>query len=234
MSEHPILFSAPMVRALLDGRKTQTRSVLKPQPQGHTAWQDDDTGEWWVSGHGEVGDTLLSLRWAPGDRLWVREGFALVGTTDPGFLLYRASGYEAECDRHGFDKPYPSETIVRWRPSIHMPRWASRITMEVEAVRVERLHDISEGDAVAEGCFFTDYGRQCFHQGGPPRDPGDCPAPEEHHPQRNGWMWDATTSADQCLGSARSAFGNLWEKINGPDAWNSNPWVSVTTLRRIT
>lgn len=205
MSEHPILFSAPMVRAILDGRKTMTRRVLTRQ-----------------------------IRWVEGDILWVREPWrtlqkcdhipARYCMDDPDKIDFAASGFARN-------------PLWAWgvtRSPIHMPRWASRITLEVEAVRVERLHDITEADAVAEGCFFTDYGRQCFHQGGGPRDPGDCPAPEEHHPQRNGWMWDATTSADQCLGSARSAFGNLWEKINGPDAWNSNPWVSVTTLRRIT
>jgi hypothetical protein len=262
MTDHPILFSAPMVRANLDGRKTMTRMALTsarvfatPERPAFTLRGDDlaralqnadrfrnsdgDCWYWepdafeWQKPHTRTG-WFAHIGYAPGDRLWVREGFALVGTTDPGFLLYRASGYEAECARHGFDKPYPSETIVRWRPSIYMPRWASRITLAVEAVRVERLHDISERDARAEGCFFTDYGRKCFHQGGAPRDPDGCSAPNEHHPQRDGWMWDATTSADECLGSARSAFGNLWNHTHGPDAWDANPWVSVTTFGRIT
>lgn len=209
MTDHPILFSAPMVRAILDGRKTTTRRVLKPQPIGHTAWQDDDTGRWWVSGHGEVGDTLLSLRWRAGDRLWVREAHALVGTTDPGFLLYRASGYEAECDRHGFDKPYPPESVVRWRPSIHMPRWASRITLAVEAVRVERLHAITEEDARAEGVLYV---------------PGHGDITRAELMCDPGW-----SNFLHC----REGFQLLWDTIHGPDAWGANPWVSVTTFRRV-
>lgn len=191
MTDQPILFSAPMVRAILSGAKTQTRRVLKPQPQ-------EDLGLWLAE------RDMKAARWAPGDRLWVREGFALVGATDPGFLLYRASGYEAECDRHGFDKPYPSETVVRWRSSIHMPRWASRITLAVEAVRVERLHEISEADAVAEGCgVFTS--QTAIHHSFSPDD-------------KNLFV---------------PSFRELWASIHGPDAWNSNPWVSVTTFRRV-
>jgi hypothetical protein len=190
MADRPILFSAPMVQALIAGRKTQTRRVLKP-PYGTMEYCADRT-------------------WRPiytkafrGDRLWVREAVALVGTVDPQWVLYRADGYEAECARHGFDKPYPSEP--RWRPSIHMPRWASRLTLTVTEVRVQRLKDISEADAVAEGCIMDpepdEYG-------------GHMPA-EIAHENGGDIGWD----------NARDWFADLWESINGPDAWEANPWV---------
>lgn len=153
MAEKPILFSAPMIRALLSGTKTQTRRVLKPQPV-----QSGDRLSIEYSGmrHGGPIDFMLDImakygtRIRAGDELWVRETFALVGTVDPGWLLYRASGYEDECRRHGFENP-PPETEVKWKPSIFMPRWASRITLKVTAVKVEKLGAISVADARAEG-----------------------------------------------------------------------------------
>ena len=96
--------------------------------------------------HGEI-----KIPIAIGDRLWVRETHAYVGSVDPGWLLYRANGYENECIRHGFDRPFPPENKVTWRPSIFMHRKVSRLTLTVTDVRVQRLHDISEADAKAEG-----------------------------------------------------------------------------------
>ncbi|MBB4312489.1 hypothetical protein [Roseospira marina] len=98
------------------------------------------------------------LPYAPADRLWGREVFTLVGTVDPGWVLYRASGYEAECARHGFDTPYPPESAVKWRPSIHMPRWASRITMPVYRVRgIKRVR------APATGAVYGTPGMKCSY-----------------------------------------------------------------------
>lgn len=151
MKERPILFSAPMVRAILDGSKTQTRRVVKPcKDRAFGA----ELAPCEIAGEINAGDYTHAKYGQPGDRLWAREAHAFVGTVDPGWLLYRASGYEAECARHGFDKPYPDESTIKWRPSIHMPRWASRITLEITGVRVERLQDISKSDSVAEGIFI--------------------------------------------------------------------------------
>ena len=119
-----------------------------------------------------------------------------------------------------------------WTPSIHMPRWASRILLEITDVRVERLQDISEEQAQAEGCFFTDYGRKCGHTGSGWTEVGDCPAPEAHHPQRNGWMWDKTSSPNECLGTPTWAFANLWQKTGGD--WEANAWVWVVEFKRVT
>ena len=152
MADKPITFSAPMVLALLDGRKSQTRRVLKPQPEADARFSgfERDGQALFVRGcfYGK-----LRVPYAPGDRLYVREAHAIVGSVDPGWLLYRADGYESECIRHGFTRPFPPESAVRWRPSIHMPRWASRLTLIVTDVRVQRLQEISETDARAEGAI---------------------------------------------------------------------------------
>jgi hypothetical protein len=112
-----------------------------------------------------------------------------------------------------------------------MPRTASRLTLKITDIRVERVQDISEEDAIAEGCFFTDYGRSCFHLGS--GDPETCAAMQQHHPQKPGWMWDKTTSSDQCLNSARSAYGDLWNTINGAESWQENPWVWALSFKVI-
>lgn len=156
MKERPILFSGEMVRSILDGRKTQTRRIVKPQPGSHH-WEAIKGYELRVSGPHAMSDGRTGFRfshripqnanddgvvWAlchyggPGDRLWVRETWSQPG----GQLRYRADG-----DRGSWD-------VWKWVPSIHMPRWASRITLEIVSVRVERLWSISRGDAIAEGC----------------------------------------------------------------------------------
>lgn len=120
MKRHPIIFSAPMVQAIIEGRKTQTRRVIKPQPAG-----------------------FVPVRCSygyPGDRLWVREAYGTCDSWVP-HIFYRADG----------GAPNPG---FRWKSPIHMPRWASRITLEIIDVRVERLRDISEENARAEGCHF--------------------------------------------------------------------------------
>lgn len=147
MKERPILFSGRMIRAILDGRKTQTRRVLKPQPHvgvgGYLDWRDASFDPGGLSWHCPYGQ--------PGDRLWARETWA---------YAVQARDYNGEC--HTFAaRPHESTHVVYradadtlyggWRPSIYMPRWASRITPLVTEVRVQRLQDISEDDAAEEG-----------------------------------------------------------------------------------
>lgn len=157
MKERPILFSAPMIRAILDGRKTQTRRMVRPVGDDESFVLVDHGNGWWPyrSDDGESAfhtvkrngdyyqdETPHSCRYGkPGDRLWVRETFH---TVDGHSAFYRA---DYEHNPKG-DK----EHGIVWTPSIHMPRWASRITLKVTDVRVERLQDISEKDAWAEGC----------------------------------------------------------------------------------
>ena len=136
MKERPILFSAPMVRAILSGAKTQTRRIVK---NAHM-----------MSVDGELVPIAAFCPYGqPGGRLWVRETFACVCTQEMRYVEYKADRSLADFD--GYDNPAGG----RWRPSIHMPRWASRITLEITDVRVERLQDISEADAVAEGARPT-------------------------------------------------------------------------------
>ncbi|MGP6454276.1 hypothetical protein ACTZGH_05940 [Enterobacter ludwigii] len=215
--ERGMIFNGEMVRAILDGQKTQTRRVMKPQPDPCPAPRG---GHWWPS---NVFKTMLHVEeemqngkcgWGGlvgdacpfgdvGDRIWVRETWAEAGASAPDLKLYRAN-YPAHVPTHYENVP-PAEDI-RWTPSIHMPRWASRITLEITGVRVERLNDISEEDARAEG--IIDGG--CLNCGEP--EPCNCsnPAPD-----------------------ATDAFAYLWQSIYGQENWNANPWVWVIEFKRI-
>ena len=260
MKERPIIFSAPMVHAILEGRKTQTRRIIKesfngcftnggphpcpnepilmypgeiipgPMPGQPDIVLDNESVE--AIFHCSTLDSVAKCPYgAKGDRLWVRESHA--ENLGIGWL-YKADATEDDSgERDGWWVGDEFFQNVKWKPSIHMPRKASRITLEVLDIRVERLQDISEKDAKAEGMFFTDYGRQCYHGGGPPKDVGNCPAPEHTHTQRPGWFWKKTERHTQCLLTARSAFGNIWQSIHGPDSWNQNPWVWVVEFKRV-
>lgn len=165
MKERPILFSGPMVRAILDGRKTQTRRVVKPQPDqryylrsgenvpGGEAW----ACEWDGDEHNGMElhqQTIRCPYGVLGDRLWVRETHALWVPGCKGGISYKADHIDPRGDG-------PSAPI-KWRPSIHMPRYASRILLAITGVRVERLHDISEDDALAEGADSSRHARDWF------------------------------------------------------------------------
>lgn len=212
MKERPILFSAPMVRALLDGTKTQTRRVVKPQPR-HLLIRSSNDGEWYDADCVSPGTLVKCPYGAPGDRLWVRETFGMW----PGSLdeerqtLYRATVPEAPGgwpSRRG-----PIADFVRWRPSIHMPRRFSRLTLEIVSVRVERVQEISEADALAEGVPLCDYsfGRA---YGGDLTGDGITRVP---------------------MDSARSAFLCLWDSINAARgfSWASNPWCWCIAFKRV-
>lgn len=202
MTDRPIIFSAPMVRALLNGFKTQTRRILKPQPKfGFTPWFETSNGEWMQSGYGESGDDLLRVRFMSGDRLYVRENHAFVGGSDPGLLLCQAD-WQQTAALHGCDN---AETAPRWTPSIHMMRHTSRLTLTVTKVRVQRLQDISEDDAVAEGV--------------------GCLANGLYH-----WDRDRAYAEQKGFHRPRGAFDALWTEINGPTAWVDNPWVAALTF----
>jgi hypothetical protein len=193
MKKRPIIFGPPMVRAILAGAKTQTRRALKQVHVRSAAMPEPE----WRSVH------TLCPYGQPGDRLWVREAWAWSGDgAIPAFDRVRKGEVWFRAD------PERTSPGIRWRPSIHMPRWASRITLEVTAIRVERLQDISEADALAEGI-------------NPKWEPG-C----------SGRLMDAFGGFS--FRPAASAYAELWEQINGPGAWDANPWVWVVEFKRVT
>ena len=245
----PILFSGPMVNAILEGRKTQTRRVVKPQPVkracGILAEPDD-----WIWPHkgaphwrtvsnrqnGPVGYASESPYGQPGDHLWVRETWVELLHTSPAtdepllcpgdkliehatrtpegrwhydgkVIAYRATSSVEFCDGDGFSGEYADkDDMPRWRSPIHMPRWASRITLEVTDVRVERLLSITEEDAISEGALLVDN---------PDYDPDD---PGEDDPQTH-----------------RAGFLESWDRINAKRGfpYHTNPWVWVVEFKRV-
>lgn len=207
MSDRPILFSAPMVRALLDGRKTQTRRVLKPQPMATSADGLFRThsidlhrdGNWYAytDGLGKVNERPVPVTYAIGDRLWVREAWHTLRALDdmkPRELSVgqTPAAYEADTDDIG-------RLVIngRLRPGMFMPRWASRLTLTVTQVRVQRLWEITSADAIAEG----------------------------YPPHANSQTIDCDTR------DPRDDFKALWDSLNAKRApWASNPWVVALTF----
>ena len=209
MKERPILFSAAMVRAILEGRKTQTRRVIKPQPlKGSRLWQGIINGYQAWTMHPSQGEKGVHFErkcpyGEPGDRLWLREKFALEcpyehadGCGNPDHVVYWAA--ENAIVR--------ASITSRWHPSIHMPRWASRINLEIVDVRAQRLQAITHEDIEAEGiskslCIYRDEeGFKDFDT-------------EEH----------------------RFLFEELWDSINARRGfgWHINPWVWVIEFKPI-
>ncbi len=244
MSARPILFSGPMVRALLEGRKTQTRRAVKP-PRGfgpvenlmdtdpHLFSGSNTDPNSWGWPYADDGAPLVLNAWRnslcphgqPGDLLWVRETFYCdhafyPNGTPPGcywdglkrrsahspeqVLEQRAEMLEAMYYRaDGEPKWEGSDSPMQWRSPIHMPRWASRLTLRITDVRVQRLQDCSHADAVAEGLDHVSDG---------------C-AP-----------WGIKGLAASWGGDARRSYAALWESINGPGSWDANPWVWAMTF----
>ena len=221
MKERPILFSGPMVRALLAGSKTQTRRVIKDQSIGerfshmtedgraHLEWLGTPccgTGVWDVP---EYSAQVACPYGQPGDRLWVRESFmpvpleAAPGPSQTPWSIAYAAGSQTELLAPSSYNP-TLYNYERWTPSIHMPRWASRITLEITSVRVERLQDISEADALAEGIV---------------RQPDD------------GFGLADTTHYHYT--DPRNSYWSLWESINGDGSVEANPWVWVVEFKPV-
>ncbi|HCB1225691.1 TPA: hypothetical protein MYN71_002911 [Klebsiella variicola subsp. variicola] len=207
ITERGMIFNAEMVRAILDGRKTQTRRPIKWKQTRFTEIGEREDGSKWP--WREDAEHAFDF-WHPcpfgsvGDRIWVRETFqgplfdfdlmdSYCKDSTPfeksEFCVYKADGvpapefYDADDELH-----------CCWRPSIHMPRWASRILLEITGVRVERLKSISDRDALREGCSTADMKS------------GDCVA---------------------------DVFARLWASIYGSDSWNANPWVWVIEFKRV-
>jgi hypothetical protein len=215
-----MIFNGEMVRAILDGRKTQTRRIIKPQPVMYEPGQSIHVSDM-------INDALRCPFGAVGDRIWVRETWAQLGNEDGCPIdwndnLVKGGGpeaariYRASCEQKegnyglwsipddAYWKPHTDDLQYdgAWCPSIHMPRWASRITLEITGVRVERLNSISQEDAQAEGMELTGW------------------RPTYSDPDSGGELW---TPYDN--------FAQLWESIYGEESWKANPWVWVIEFK---
>ena len=212
MKERPIIFQAPMVRAILDGRKTQERRVVKQQ-----LIQLADESRWYSFDHRGINYRVTSRNsrnstvgaWAQlrqfcphgqvGDQLWVRETHAIV----PRTAYAHSEGVQQKLrpdDNHDaavYRADWVRCTPGSWRSSTQMPRWASRITLEITGVRVERLQDISEADAMAEGTTPSGVGCNLDYL------------------------------------KFRAGYQTLWESNHGPESWNLNPWVWVIEFKKL-
>lgn len=231
MKERPILFNGAMVRAILDGRKTQTRRVVTPQPEVSDA--GNLTGEWLSRPLGglllpKAQDIVIHCPYGQvGDRLSVRETFFAYGRWETRYSAKKGRDewhfvdMTAECDRayqyaaDDPDVPLASDrsgTLPGWwkRPAIFMPRGASRITLEVTGVRVERLQEISEADAIAEGVRL--------------------------HDDRSGWVNECEIDGKRHFGAgAVELYRKLWDSLNTIRGynWDTNPFVWVVSFRRV-
>nr|WP_314424857.1 hypothetical protein [uncultured Erwinia sp.] len=213
MRERGIIFNAEMVRAILDGRKTQTRRIVKVQPESPAfglryiieATKTADIGKYFWSESNAIGNRARSTLFPcpfgqPGERLWVRETCQAV-ELESGLdvVRYAADSADIPVKAHPLDAGMWID-LYRYRksegkivPSIHMPRWASRITLEITGVRVERLQSISGEDARSEGFSYED---------------------------------------SHVLGDI-DEFSRLWASIYGADSWQANPWVWVVEFKRV-
>ncbi|HCB9327694.1 TPA: morphogenetic protein [Klebsiella variicola] len=206
MKERGMIFNAEMVRAILDGRKTQTRRIMTVQPESSEfglryiaeSSLAKEVGMYFWSQSDACGMKARSKPFAcpygkPGDRIWVRETWARYNIDQNSHdIAYRATT----------PADWPEEG--HWRPSIHMPRWASRILLEITGVRVERLNAISQEDAQAEGMELTGW------------------RPTYSDPDSGG---EVMTPYDN--------FAELWSSIYGAENWQANPWVWVIEFKRV-
>ena len=212
MKARPILFNNDMVKAILSGNKTQTRRIIQPQPANGWGFETPPTLGRITSPNPKKNkfgvfirrgtntdfpemNIVLSPYGQPGDLLYVRETFHYCGM---GRVVYKS----------GLTPP----DVYKWTPSIHMPRWASRLTLRITDVRVEQLQDISEEDALAEGVERSAWKYSC-------------------EPYRNYLHPCMAPGHNKSI--ARSSFMTLWQSINGPDSWNVNPWLWVVDFEVI-
>ena len=228
----PIMFSTPMVSAILDGRKTQTRRIIDPQPDIDGLWNHTlrpmsidpryDMEGWWGTVDATGESKQYKCRYGDeGTMLWVREkwsrydnayqgGYGYIdGDEPPPWPPYAEHKGIRRCV--DFFQQYPKASL-KWRPSIHMPKSAARIFLLNKRVRVEQLHSITESDALNEGVEFFDKKLQG----------GELRTFYKDYLHEDGFKY-----------SSRESFISLWKKINGEESWNQNPWVWVVEFKLI-
>lgn len=257
MAERPVIFAAESVRAILAGRKTQTRRVFKRAMEGGgsaASVHPDGAGSGWICWWPDPVSAKETARLYPGaegircpygvvgDRLWVRETFFEVYDRDTvkptGRFCYLAThdGEVLQMDEDGRIKVTKGGWKASpWKSPIFMPRVASRLTLEVTEVRVERVQDITHEDAITEGVTHRSFVRDGFWNGGWAYDWGRVGTLSRYAGGINPrGQEQALTESDVCLGSARMAYAREWDSLNAKRgfSWESNPWVFVLTFRR--
>ena len=242
MKERGMIFNGEMVRAILDGRKTQTRRVMKVQPESNQlglllitdSTKHSDIGKYhWAESNAtgnHVRSKLFSCPFgAVGDRIWVRETWSSdFANYYPNDRVWYAADNNRQLDIEVVDGVrgiYSPESDVhvpfRWQPSIHMPRWASRILLEITDVRVERLNAISEEDAQSEGVHTEVWDQTVVAR--------NYAAIDEFF---QFWSEDMPHYVEMNQ-LYRSSFRSLWESIYGAENWQANPWVWVIEFKRV-
>ncbi len=204
IKERPILFSPPMVRAILGGRKSQTRRVIGLEKAWHdspaeiTEWREQN-GLWFgLNGWNTVANCKCPYG-KPGERLWVREPWHLAAEFD----AWKGSQFGPDAIDVGYSSPGDALLDAgRKRHARFMPRWAARITLEITGIRAERLHGISESDAQAEGAMVQ--------------------------------LCSLHSEPDAMKFQHRNGFINLWETLHGEGSWSLDPWVWVVEFKRLT
>ena len=231
IKERPILFSAPMVRAILEGRKTVTRRALNERALKNIGYgvqlgechELPSDGPLHPNSIGYYNDFCPFGQ--PGDRLWVRETWAQPANLDPGPTVYRAT-YPDCLKGQGWEN-LPAAHAIRWKPSIHMFRRDSRVLLEITDVRVERLQDISDEQAQAEGII---------------------PVPKTTEDSHQFWRnYHLSGDGTFCVRTPKESFKSLWCHVAGgsfpkgeaaykasPHSWDANPWVWVVEFKRVT
>lgn len=264
IKERPILFNADMVNAILAGRKTQTRRIVKPQPpETHSfggyvieasSRKNKGKFKWGIKkGEYHFADSIYVRcpYGQPGERLWVREAWGVVSHAfdengdrqqwEPdrpatpvyempfgkgyyhGHVIYAADGgFEWAGDDDGGGEPRSA-----WKPSIHMPRIASRILLEIVSVRVERLLSISDEDAIAEGCYTNDE----YSDMAGDADVWPCQICDGYQVHEHGSLSGASEVDCTNCDSPKKRFNQLWQSINGFDSWGDNSWVWVVEFK---
>ena len=230
MKTRPILFNGPMVRAILDGKKTQTRRLLKPQPtspysQNVDRFELSGDGFWWPTTRSGKQACFEPVRYrcsygVPGDSLYVRETWAPVDhlvwgyeLDDSEWLMLRADGAVWNSSTHQYAERGDLVDPDRWRASIHMPRWASRLPLEITDVRTERVQDISDADCKAEGVFPEIVAVGALNEG----------------------IWEPSYGSPT-QSSYYGPFIVLWDSIYAKRGfgWSTNPWVFAVTFKVVT
>lgn len=216
MKERPILMTPENAQKCHDGTKTQTRRIIKPQPLS-ISWFEHQNG-WCARVREDTGSAehpayiMVPCPYGVvGDRLWVRESWAWPGEE---FHLYKGSPVDARIVEEW--KKDPNCCQVKWTPSIHMPRWACRTVLEITSIKVERLKEISEADALAEIGALETVTQEWVD--------GCVPGTQAH---------DLATRLVGKQIRAKLSFMNLWIAINGKESWKLNPWVWVLTFRKV-